>query len=62
MIEVIKILYTTSEELLMSATESKLNIRNLLVWLNKNVIKTSQENEIEIENHKSELNKYNVDI
>jgi len=65
-----------TEKLLLASSETKINIRNLLVWLNKSnfffnkkiniffidVIKTTHENDIEIENHKCYLNKYSIDV
>lgn len=50
------------EVLLVESTEAKFDIRNLLVWLNKATIKSAGENETEIENSKSYLNKYTVDF
>ena len=47
--------------LLVESTETKFNIKNLLIWLNKASIKSCPENENEIENSKSYLNKYTVD-
>lgn len=55
-------LYTMGEALLVESTEAKFDIRNLLVWLNKSTIKSAGENETEIENSKSYLNKYSVDF
>ena len=45
----------------MEVTESKIDMRNLLVWMNKCVIKTA-EGDTEIENTKNHLAKLSFDI
>ena len=51
-------LFTLAEEFLIKVTDAKFDTRNFCYWLNKSVIKSSQENENEIENLKFELNSF----
>ena len=56
--EFINHLFTQTEEFLIKITDAKFDTRNFCYWLNKSVIKSSQENENEIENLKFELNSF----
>jgi hypothetical protein len=54
-------LHLKSDQFLNDVTEAKINVRNLIVWMNKCVLK-NMENETEIENSKSYLNKFSFDL
>ncbi len=56
--ELINNLFTRSDEFLIKITDAKFDVRNFCFWLNKSVIKSSQENEIEIENLKFDINSF----
>ena len=51
-----------SEEFLIKVTDKKFDVRNFCCWLNKAVIKTIQENEVEIENLKFDMNQYKFNM
>ncbi|KAL4460943.1 hypothetical protein ABPG74_016415 [Tetrahymena malaccensis] len=60
---VVKQIFNLCDEVLVTATETKLSIRNLIVWLNRCVIKTFEsDNDQEIQNHKFALKEFQVDV